>query len=298
MEWLNYQHLLYFWAVAHRGSVTRAAAELGLGQPTISAQLRSLEENLGEKLFRRVGRNLVLTEGGRDVLRYADEIFSLGQELLDTVRGRRKGSIRFAVGVADVVPKRIAYRLLQPVLALPDPVRVICREDKAERLLMELAAHAFDLVLTDLPPAPTVKVKVFSHLLGECGVSFCASAALARTHHRGFPRSLDGAPLLLPTAPTALRRSLNQWLEAQAIRPRIVGEFEDSALLKAFGQAGAGIFPVPTAIEVDVRKQYGVALVGHASDVRARFYAVSLERRLKHPAVVAITHAARGDLFG
>ena len=298
MEWLNYQHLLYFWAVARRGSVTRAAAELGLGQPTISAQLRSLEENLGEKLFRRVGRNLVLTDAGRDVLRYADEIFSLGQELLDTVRGRRKGSIRLAVGVADVVPKRIAYRLLQPVLALPEPVRVLCREDKAERLLMELAAHAFDLVLTDLPPAPTVKLKVFSHLLGECGVSFCASTKLAREYRHGFPRSLDAAPLLLPTENTALRGTLNRWLEEQAIRPRIVGEFEDSALLKAFGQAGVGIFPVPAAIEVDVRKQYGVALVGRVDELRERFYAVSLERRLKHPAVVAITHAARGKLFG
>ncbi|MBP1684595.1 MAG: Transcriptional regulator, LysR family [Deltaproteobacteria bacterium] len=298
MEWLNYQHLLYFWAVARRGSVTRAAAELGLGQPTISAQLRSLEESLGEKLFRRVGRNLVLTDAGRDVLRYADEIFSLGQELLDTVRGRRKGSIRLAVGVADVVPKRIAYRLLQPVLALPEPVRVLCREDKAERLLMELAAHAFDLVLTDLPPAPTVKLKVFSHLLGECGVSFCASTKLAREYRHGFPRSLDAAPLLLPTENTALRGTLNRWLEEQAIRPRIVGEFEDSALLKAFGQAGVGIFPVPAAIEVDVRKQYGVALVGRVDELRERFYAVSLERRLKHPAVVAITHAARGKLFG
>lgn len=298
MEWLNYQHLFYFWTVAHRGGVTRAAAQLRLGQPTISAQLRSLETSFGTKLFRRVGRSLVLTDAGRDVLRYADEIFPLGQELLDTVRGHRTGSIRFAVGVADVLPKLVAYRLLEPVLALPERMRLICREDKAERLVMDLAAHTFDLVLTDVPPAATLKVKVFSHLLGECGVSFCAAAPLARAHRRGFPRSLDGAPLLLPADNTALKGALDQWLTEQAIRPRVMGEFEDSALLKAFGQAGVGVFPVPTAIETDVRRQYGVELVGRVDTLRERFYAVSLERRLKHPAVVAITKVARGTLFG
>jgi LysR family transcriptional activator of nhaA len=245
-----------------------------------------------------VGRSLVLTDAGRDVLRYADEIFSLGHELLDTVRGRRKGSIRFVVGIADVLPKLIAYRLLQPVLALPEPVRVICREDKAERLLIELAAHSFDLVLTDVPAAPTLRLKVFSHELGECSVSFCATPKLARRHRRGFPRSLDAAPLVLPTDNTALRGSLNRWFEEQAIRPQVMGEFEDSALLKVFAQAGVGIFPIPTAIEIDVRKQYGVQLVGRVDALRERFYAVSLERRLRHPAVVAITEAARGSLFG
>lgn len=298
MDWLNYQHLLYFWMVARRGSVTRAAEELSLGQPTISAQLRKLEESFGEKLFRRSGRGLVLTDAGRDVLRYADEIFPLGQELLDTVRTRRKEPIRFVVGIADVMPKRVAYRLLEPVLSLRDPVRVVCREDKAERLLIELAAHAYDLVLTDMPPAPGIKLKVFSHLLGECGVTFFAAARLARRFARGFPRSLDAAPLLLPTDNTALRGSLQRWFEALGVRPRIVGEFEDSALLEAFGQAGVGIFPVPTAIERDVRKQYGVTPVGRVDEPIAGFHAVTLERRSKLAAVIAIHEAARRGLFG
>lgn len=298
MEWLNFHHLFYFWTVAHQGSVTRAAAELGLGQPTVSAQLRSLEDDLGEKLFRRVGRNLVLTDAGREALRYADEIFSLGRELLATMRGRRRGSIRFVVGIADVLPKWIAYRLLQPVLALPEPIRVICREDKAERLLMELAGHSLDLVLTDAPPAPTLRIQAFSHLLGECGVSFCATTKLAHAHRRGFPRSLDGAPLLLPAEATAWRGSLDRWFEQQGITPQIVGEFEDSALLNAFGHAGAGIFPVPVVTEADVRRQYRVEVVARVDAVREQFYAVSLERRLKHPAVIAVSEAAREKLFG
>ncbi len=297
MEWLNYHHLQYFWVVAREGSVTKAAATLRLGQPTISAQLRSLEERLGEKLFRRAGRNLVLTEAGRDVLRYADEIFALGRELLDSVQGRRKGTIRFAVGIADVLPKLVAYRLLQPALALPESIRMICREDKAERLLAALAAHTLDLVLTDKPPAPGLAIKVFTHVLGECGVSFCASTKLARLHRRGFPRSLDAAPLLLPTDNTALRAALDRWFEEQNIRPHVVAECEDSALLKAFGQGGKGIFPVPTVSEDDVRKQYGVEVLGRVDAVRERFYAISLERRLRHPAVVAITAGAREKLF-
>jgi LysR family transcriptional activator of nhaA len=297
MEWLNYHHLLYFWVVAREGSVTKAAAELRLGQPTISAQLRTLEERLGEKLFRRVGRNLVLTDVGRDVLRYADEIFSLGRELLDTVRGRRKGPIRFVVGIADVLPKLVAYQLLKAALALPEAIRIICREDKAERLLTALAAHTLDLVLTDAPPAPGSSIKVFTHVLGECGVSFCATTKLARKHQRGFPRSLGAAPLLLPTDNTALRVALDRWFEEQSIRPQVVAECEDSALLKVFGQSGMGIFPVPTVTENEVRRQYRVESLGRVDAVRVRFYAISLERRLRHPAVVAITQVAREQLF-
>jgi LysR family transcriptional activator of nhaA len=241
---------------------------------------------------------LVLTDAGREVLRYADEIFSLGRELLDTVRGRGKRAIPFVVGIADVLPKLVAYRLLQPALTLPTPIRMIGREDKADRLLTALAAHSLDLVLSDAPPSPSVSIKAFAHVLGECGVSFCAVTKLARAHRRGFPRSLDAAPLLLPTDNTTLRVTLDRWFEEQNIRPRVVAECEDSALLEAFGQDGMGIFPVPTVTEKDVRKQYGVEVVGRVDALRERFYAISLERRLRHPAIVAITQAAREKLFG
>jgi len=299
MEWLNYHHLLYFWVVACHGSVTRAAAELRLAQPTVSTQLRTLEEVLGEKLFARTGRRLVLTDVGRLVFRYADEIFGLGRELLETVKGRPTGQpMRLTVGIADAVPKLIAYRLLGPALTGAEPVRIICREDKPDRLLAQLAVHGLDLVLSDAPIGPTTKVRAFNHLLGECGVTFFAAPALARTCRRGFPRSLGGAPMLLPTDNTALRRSLDDWFESEDIRPRVASEFEDSALLMAFGQAGMGLFPAPSAIERQVRSQYGVVVVGRLDTVRERFYAISGERRLKHPAVVAISEAARQRVFG
>ena len=299
MEWLNYHHLLYFWVVACHGSVTRAAAELRLAQPTVSTQLRTLEAMLGEKLFARTGRRLVLTDVGRLVFRYADEIFGLGRELLETVKGRPTGQpMRLTVGIADAVPKLIAYRLLRPALAVAEPVRIICREDKPDRLLAELAIHELDLVLSDAPIGPTTKVRAFNHLLGECGVTFFGTPALARTCRRGFPRSLGGAPVLLPTDNTALRRSLDDWFESEDVRPRVVSEFEDSALLMAFGQAGMGLFPAPSAIERQVRSQYGVVVVGRLDAVCERFYAISGERRLKHPAVVAISEAARQRVFG
>ena len=299
MEWLNYHHLLYFWVVACHGSVTRAAAELRLAQSTVSTQLRTLEEVLGEKLFARTGRRLVLTDVGRLVFRYADEIFGLGRELLETVKGRPTGQpMRLTVGIADAVPKLIAYRLLRPALAVAEPVRIICREDMPDRLLAELAVHGLDLVLSDTPIGPTTKVRAFNHLLGECGVTFFGTPALARTRRRGFPRSLGGAPVLLPTDNTALRRSLDDWFESEDVRPRVVSEFEDSALLMAFGQAGMGLFPAPSAIERQVRSQYGVVVVGRLDAVCERFYAISGERRLKHPAVVAISEAARQRVFG
>ena len=299
MEWLNYHHLLYFWMVAREGSVTRAATELRLGQPTVSAQIRTLEEALGEKLFARVGRNLALTDVGRVVFRYADDIFSLGRELQNTLKGRPTGRpIRFMVGVADVIPKLITYRLLQPALALSEPVRVVCREDESERLLAELAMHRFDMVLTDAPLGLGVKVHAFNHLLGECGVTFFGTAQLARAYRRGFPRSLAGAPLVLPTDNTTLRRSLDEWFDSQGIQPNIVGEFEDSALVEVFGRTGAGIFAAPSAIEKEVQQQYGVERIGRVDSVRERFYAISVERRLKHPAVVAVAEAAREKVFG
>jgi LysR family transcriptional activator of nhaA len=299
MEWLNYHHLLYFWVVAREGSIARACEELYLTQPTISAQLRALERSLGEQLFTRVGRNLVLTEVGRVVFRYADEIFSLGRELTDTLKGRSRGRpVRFLVGVVDVLPKLIAYRLLEPALRLADPIHIVCREDKADRLLADLAVHELDLVLTDAPIGPTIKVRAFNHLLGECGVTIFGTAELAAAYRRDFPRSLNGAPLLLPADNTMSRRSLEQWFAAEDIHPLNAGEFEDSALLNEFGQSGAGLFPGPSAIEPEIQGRYGVQAVGRLESVRERFYAISVERKLKHPAVVAISEAARQRLFG
>jgi len=298
VEWLNYHHLLYFWTVAHTGSVTAAAAELRLAQPTISGQLRCLEEALGEKLFRRVGRQLVLTDYGQVVYQYAGEIFSLGRELLATTKGKSsRQPARFSVGIAEVVPKLIAYRLLEPAMRLDAPFALICREDKPQRLVAELSVHALDLVLSDGPMPPTVSVRGYSHLLGECGVGFFATAALASKLRRGFPFSLDGAPLLLPTTNTSLRRSLDQWFYEQRIRPHIVSEFEDTALLKVFGEAGTGVFPAPSAIEKEIVRQYRVKSVGYTSKVKTSFYAISVERKIKHPAVLAISEAAQADLF-
>ncbi len=297
MDWINYHHLLYFWTVAKEGSIARATETLHLAQPTISGQIRALEESLGEKLFRKSGRNLILTDMGQIVFRYADEIFSLGREMVDTLKGRPTGqAIRLIVGIADVLPKLITYRLLEPALQLPKPVRIICREDKSERLLMDLAIHSLDLVITDSIPNPNLKVKVFNHLLGECGVAFFGTKQFS-SYKRHFPKSLDGAPLLLPTENCILRRSLDQWFASEGIHPRIVGEFEDSALLKVFGQKGLGIFPAPVVIESQICKQYLVQTIGKIDKVKERFFAVSVERKIKHPAVIAISEAAREKIF-
>jgi LysR family transcriptional activator of nhaA len=297
MQSLNYHHLRYFWAAAREGGVTRASRKLHISQPAVSAQIRGLEQALGEKLFNRSGRTLVLTEAGRVVYPYADEIFGLGAEMMETLKGRPTGRpVRLVVGIANVIPKLVAFRVLQPAFQMPEGVHVECLEDRPDRLLAELATHRLDLVLADAPAGPSVRVRAYSHLLGECSVSIFATARLARTHRRGFPRSLDGAPFLLPTADSTLRRSLDQWFEAQGVRPEIVGQFEDSALLKILGQSGVGLFAVPSAIDPEVRGRYGVRLVGRV-DVRERFYAITVERKLKHPAVVAISEAARRELF-
>ncbi len=297
MEWLNYHHLLYFWTVARVGTIARASEELRLAQPTISGQIRALEVQLGEKLFQRSGRNLVLTEMGRVVYRYADDIFALGRELMDTLKDRPTGRpMRFQVGVADEVSKMIAYRLLEPALRLPDPVRIVCRDGAPERLIADLATHALDLVIADAPIASTVKVKAFSHPLGETPVSVFGTTKLAAAYRKGFPRSLDGAPFLLPTDGKTLRRALDQWFDQQGLRPRIVAEIDDSALWKTFGEAGAGLFVAPTAIEKEVARQYGVTVVGRIDAIRERYFAISVERRLKHPAVVAISAAANETL--
>lgn len=294
MEWLNYHHLLYFWLVAHEGGVGKAAAKLRLSHPTVSGQIHALEDVLGEKLFAREGRRLVLTDMGRVVYGYADEIFALGRELLDTVKGRPTGRpLRLVVGIAEVVPKLVAKRLIDPARALAEPIRMICREDKADRLVVDLAAGGLDVVLTDSPLPPGGRVRAFNHLLGESEVVVFGTPALAARHRRGFPGSLDGAPMLLPAEGTALRRSLDAWFDAHRVRPRVEGEFDDAALLKAFGQDGAGLFPASAAIEAEVRRQYEVEAVGRISGVREAYYAISAERRLKHPAVVAISTAAR-----
>jgi LysR family transcriptional activator of nhaA len=269
-----------------------------LSQSTISEQIRSLEASLGEALFTRVGRNLVLTEMGRMVFRYADEIFAIGRELVDTVQGRPTDRpLRVIVGITDVVPKLVAYRLLEPALHLDQPVKIVCREGKLDQLLAELATYDLDVVLSDAPLSPTVKVRAFNHLLGECGVTFCGTPALVAEYQDAFPQSLDEAPLLLPTDNTTMRRTLDHWFEAEGLRPRVVGEFEDSALLKVFGQEGLGLFVVPTIIEDEVQRQYGVDILGRVEPIRDRFYARTVNRRLRHPAVVALSEAAQQVLF-
>jgi LysR family transcriptional regulator, transcriptional activator of nhaA len=299
VEWVNYHHLLYFWLVAREGSLARAGAELRLAQSTISKQIHQFEDALGHALFTKSGRNLVLTDSGRVVFRYAEEIFSLGREMLDTLKDRPVGRpLRVTVGVADVVPKVVAERVLAPALALTGPVRLVCREDKPDRLLANLALHEFDVILTDAPANPAVKVRAFSHLLGESEIAFFGRDDLARKLRPGFPGSLATAPILLPTDNTVLRRSLDQWFDATGLRPNIVGEFEDSALLKVFGLRGAGVFPAPKAVRNDVEEQYKVAFIGTIPTVLERLYAVTVERRIKHPAVVAICETARSVVFG
>ena len=298
MQPLNYHHLLYFYVVAREGSIARATKVLDLTQPTISGQLRTLEQALGEKLFERRGRNLVLTERGHVIYRYAEEIFSLGDELVRTLQGQpTSGPLRFAVGVSDSLPKLTTHRLLAPALALQAPMRLLLRIGKTDQLLADLSIHALDLVLADTPINPGVKVRAFNHLLGECDVTVFATAALADKYHRNFPRSLQDAPFLLPTQGTALRRSLEQWFEAENIHPVVAAEVEDMALLQVLGQEGLGLFAAPTVVEDEIRRQYRVEPIGRIEAVRERFYAISIDRKLKHPAVLAISKAAKGSLF-
>ena len=291
---INYKHLHYFWVVAKQGGIARASETLHITPQTISGQISLLEDTLGEALFQKAGRNLELTETGRVVLSYADEIFSLGGELEETVRNMpSERPLTFKVGVAEVVPKTIAYRLLSPVLELPDPVRLVCKENSLDVLLADLALHKIDLVIADSPIPPGVNVRGFNHSLGESGVSFMAAPELARSLRRNFPHSLDGAPLLLPTEINVVQSRLIQWFDGLNIHPRIVGEFDDSALMKVFGQAGKGVFVVPTAISNEVAEHLGVKIIGSTEEVREQFYAISFERRITHPAVAAITRTAR-----
>ncbi|MEZ0313455.1 MAG: transcriptional activator NhaR [Myxococcota bacterium] len=299
MEWLNYHHLLYFWSTAKHGSIARASEELRLAHPTISGQIHRLEEVLGEKLFRRRGRGLELTDSGQIAFRYADEIFSLGREFVDTLKGRGSGApLRLVVGIAQVLPPSLVRRFLEPAFGLASSVRIICRADKSvEEFVADLALHKVDVVIADgLAPAH-VSVRVYNHLLGECGTTFFAHPKLAAKLRRTFPRSLDGVPFLLSGGPSTVRRVLQQWFDSEGLRPRIIAECDDSALAKDLGAAGMGVFGAPTVIEAEVLKQYGVRVIGRQRAVRQQFYAISVERKIKHPAVVAIREAARQQIF-
>ena len=290
---LNHHHLRSFWTVVQEGGVTRASEKLFVSQPTISAQIHQLEEALGETLFVRSGRSLALTDIGRIVYRYVDRILGLDRELVEAVRGRPMRPGKLVVGVVMVLPKLIAYRLLEPALRLPQPVELVCVHERPERLLADLAISGIDLVLGDAPAPRIGTVRAYSHLFGECDVTVFGTGSLAAAYRDGFPRSLDGAPFLLPGDESALRRSLEAWLQVTGIRPRIVGVFEDTALLDSFGQAGAGLFVMPTVIEAEVRRQYRVQPVGRLPAVRQRFYAITAARKIRNPAVIAISEQAR-----
>lgn len=299
MDWLNYHHLLYFWTTAKEGSVTQAAEKLRLAQPTLSAQIRSLEKALGVRLFQKEGRGLALTDAGRTAFRYADGIFGLGKEMQESLAGWTAGRTPvLAVGISDALAKLMVRTLLEPALQLEEPIRLLCREDRTDRLLAQLSLHELDLVLTDMPHPSGSSVKAYSHLLGECGVQIFGTTALRRQHPSAFPDCLNGAPLLLPPEGSALRRGLDQWLDTEGLHPRIVGEMDDSALLKSFGQRGFGFFAAPSTLTQEIERQYQVKRLGLAEGVRERVYALTLDRRLRHPAVVAISEAAKSRVFG
>lgn len=298
MEWLNYHHLFYFWTVAREGTITRAGEKLLLAQPTVTTQIQQLERAVGQKLFTRVGRTLQLTEMGKRVFHYADEIFTLGRELQNMIKGLPVARPwPFAVGIDDILPKLIVYRLLEPVVRMPEPIRLVCREDNVDHLWADLATGELDLILTDSPMPPSVKVRGFNHLLGECGIRVMGTRSLARKYRRGFPRSLEGAPFLLPMGNTSVRGTLRHFFDAHGLHPAIKGEFDDNALLEVFGQKGVGLFPVPEAIRQEVQSRYGVEDVGRLAGVKFQVYAISTERRVRHPAVAALSQAARNGFL-
>jgi LysR family transcriptional activator of nhaA len=297
MEWLNYHHLRYFWVVATEGSLAKASEKLRVSQPSISAQLAELEESLGVALFRRSGRRKVLTDTGQMVFGYADEIFALGRELVASVKNQAGTmGLRLYVGVADSFPKLLTNSILEPVFTLPQPVHVVCREGKLEDLLAQLAAHRLDIVLSDEPAPGSLKIKTFSHLLGECDVAFLAAPRLAKQLKPKFPKSLDGAPALLPTENTGLRRSLEKWFRDIGVKPNVLAEFEDPALMKVMAADGRGFIAVPQVVVADAMERYRFHLVGSTAKCRDQFYAITAERRLHHPAVIKITEQAQGML--
>ena len=299
MRHLNYSHLQYFWVVAREGSIAKAAEVLHLTPQTISGQLKLLESAIGEPLFDRVGRRLVLTDKGQVVLSYADEIFAIGSELANVVRGSQPGMPQVVViGVVSSMAKLIGERIIAPVLQKANPPRIRCLEAPLEHLLGELAVHRLDMVVSDQPMIPGLSLRVYNHLLGESGLTVFARAELAEQYRDGFPKTLHEAPMLLQAQNTALRRRLDDWFEEAGIAPRIVGEFDDSAMLKAFGEAGCGLFAAPSVIEEEVCRMYRMGIVGRLDTISEKFYVISPERRLKHESVILITEAARCDLFG
>ena len=294
MEWLNYHHLRYFWTVAKEGSLARAAEKLHISQPSISEQIRELESALGEKLFQREGRNNKLTDAGQVVFGYAEEIFSLGREMLNSVKQRPGAKeFRLYVGVADSFPKLVTNEILKPVFAMPQTAHVICREGKMDDLLAQLAAHRLDIVLADEPASSSTNFKTYNHSLGETGTTFCAEKKLAAKLKQNFPRSLHDAPALLPTENTSLRRALETWFREQKIQPRIVAEFEDLALMKVMAAEGRGFIALPSVAVKDAVGHYGFQAIGGTEKCRVQFHAITAERRIAHPAVALITSQAR-----
>jgi LysR family transcriptional regulator, transcriptional activator of nhaA len=299
MATLNFHHLRLFRTVARAGSLARAATELQLTEPTVSTQIKALEKHFGQPLFTRTSRRMLLTDAGQTALRYADDIFSLGDELSRNITGDAADRPRrLIVGIADVVPKLIAYRLIAPALSPEAEVTLTCIDDTPERLVAALAVHALDLLITDAPVTPAAHVRAFNHLLGESGTTVFGAPALAARYRDGFPAALDGAPFLLPTYSSLIRRGLDSYFQLQDVRPFIRGEYADSALMKVFGEAGYGLFAAPTVLEREVCTQHSVEVVGRLPDLRQQFYAIAAERRIAHPAVTAIANAARTRLFG
>jgi LysR family transcriptional activator of nhaA len=299
VEFLNYHHLRYFWVVAKEGGLRKAAEKLHVSQPTISAQIAALEGVVGEKLFRRGGRALALTETGQHVMTYAEEIFSIGQDLLNSVKQRPTSRpLRMRLGVADALPKLVTYQIIEPIFHLPQPVQVSCWETKVSDMLVELTAYRLDVVLADEPASSGVTANVFNHFLGECGVTFCAEPRLAAKLRRGFPKSLNGAPALLPMSNSGLRRSLEKWFHATGVRPRLVGEIEDPAFVNVLALHGLGFMSVPTLVAKEIVTRFGFRAIGQTDECKQQFYAITPERKLTHPAVLAITSQGRAALSG
>ena len=297
-DWLNYHHLLYFWTVAREGSVTRASEKLRLTQPTISGQLKKLEESLGEKLYTRVGRELVLTDIGQTVYRYADEIFSIGREMVEAVKDRPVGRpVRLVVGLPQVLPKLIAFRLLQPALQMEEKIQIVCREGSMQEMLTKLAAHELDVVFSDCPASSLVSIRAFNHSLGECGIGMFGHPDLCKVFQDDSAGILNGAPFVMPAEGTIMRRTVDQWIDETGIHPEVVGEMDDTALMKVFAEAGIGFIPAPLAIQQQIEEQFGLQLLTQIPGAVERFYAITVQRRLQHPAVVAISQAARTSLF-
>jgi LysR family transcriptional regulator, transcriptional activator of nhaA len=296
---MNFKHLYYFWAAAKAGGIVRAGEQLHTTPQTLSAQIKLLEDRLGCRLFKKSGRRLELTDDGRTALRYAEQIFALGAEMEAALHDARGGqrTLDFRVGIADAVPKAIAYRLLEPALGVEAQVRLVCHEGKFEDLLAQISVNRLDLVIADEAMGKQTSVKAFNHALGTTAMSFFATAGLKRSLKGGFPKCLDGAPMLIQGASSAMRRRLDLWLSERGLRPHLIGEFDDAALMKAFGSEGRGVFMSPTVLEAETCSQYGVKLVGRTSELVEEFFAISVERRITHPCVVAITQAARGQFL-